>query len=241
VNPSLVVRELSAGYGGFAVLAQVSLEVRAGGLTALVGANGAGKTTLLKALAGVVPSAGTIRWDGVDIAAEATCRRVARGMVLVPEGRHLFGRMTVRENLELGGYLRAKTERAELIDAVLGRFPRLGERQRQPAGTLSGGEQQMLAIARALCGRPTLLMLDEPSLGLAPRVVAELFRIVREICAAGTSVLLVEQNVRQALAIADYAYVLERGRLVAEGSGKKLASSDLVQKAYLGADMTTPR
>jgi len=233
--PVLEVAGLSAGYGGGTpVLDQVSLRVGAGALVVLVGANGAGKSTLLAAIAGALPCTGTIRLHGSDVTGESVSGRVARGMILVPEGRRLFGEMTVRENLELGGYLRSRREREASITEVLALFPRLGERLAQPAGTLSGGEQQMLAVARALVSRPRLLLLDEPSLGLAPKMIAELFRLARRIRDRGTAVLLVEQNVRQALAIADYSYVLERGSIVAEGPGSDLLATDLIQRVYLG-------
>jgi branched-chain amino acid transport system ATP-binding protein len=234
VSALLEVRDLEAGYGGVPVLSHVSLQVVVGSLTVLVGPNGAGKTTLLNAIAGVIPSSGTIRLAGADASADTVSRRVARGMVLVPEGRQLFGQMTVRENLELGGYLRSGRERAAMIGEVLPLFPGLAGRQAQRAGTLSGGEQQMVALARGLISKPALLLLDEPSLGLAPRMVKEVFAIVRRICDAGTSVLLVEQNVRQALTIADRGYVLERGSLVAEGSGVDLLGTDRIRQAYLG-------
>jgi len=230
----LEVARLAAGYGGAPVLDDVSLQVAAGALVVLVGANGAGKSTLLGAIAGVIPCTGAIRLGGRDVTRESVSGRVARGMVLVPEGRRLFGEMTVRENLELGGYLRSRREREQSIAEVLTLFPRLHERLAQPAGTMSGGEQQMLAVARALVSRPQLLMLDEPSLGLAPRMIAELFRLVRRIRDRGTAVLLVEQNVRQALAIADYSYVLERGSIVAQGRGAELLATDLIQRVYLG-------
>jgi branched-chain amino acid transport system ATP-binding protein len=216
------------------VLSGVSLDVGARALVVLVGANGAGKSTLLGAIAGLVSCAGTVRLDGADVAGESISARVARGMVLVPEGRRLFGEMSVRENLELGGYLRGASERRAAIAEALRLFPRLAERMGQAAGTMSGGEQQMLAVARALCSRPRLLMLDEPSLGLAPKMVGELLRILQRIRDEGTSVLLVEQNVRQALAIADHGYVLERGAIVAEGAGRELLGTDVVRGAYLG-------
>jgi branched-chain amino acid transport system ATP-binding protein len=234
VSARLEVRDLTAGYGGLPVASRVSLQVVAGSLTALVGPNGAGKTTLLRALAGVLPSTGTILLDGVEIAGESVSRRVARGMVLVPEGRQLFADMTVRENLELGGYLRPRRQRADGVADALAFFPLLADRHSQRAGTLSGGEQQLLALARALVASPKLLLLDEPSLGLAPKMVQEVFRIVRLICTTGISILLVEQNVRQALAIADYSYVLERGSVVAEGSGPTLLQTDLIHRTYLG-------
>lgn len=230
----LEVEGLAAGYAGFCVIEDLWLQARSGQLTVLVGPNGAGKTTLLKAICGVIPSRGEVRFDGVPVRGAGVSQRVALGLSLVPEGRHLFGQMSVRENLELGAYLLPRRERQGQMRRVLECFPRLAERQDQLAGTMSGGEQQMVAIGRAMMSRPRLLMLDEPSLGLAPKMVAELFRVVKCICEEGTSVLLVEQNVRQALAIADYSYVLERGRIVAQGTGEQMLNSDLIQRAYLG-------
>ncbi len=230
----LKVTQLSAGYDGLAVVHGVDLAVEPGSLTVLVGANGAGKTTLLKAIAGVIANCGAVEFDGEDITRASVSDRVAKGLALVPEGRHLFPDMTVEENIELGGFLVGRGDRRRGIDKVMQLFPRLAERRRQFAGTMSGGEQQMLAIGRALVSAPRLLMLDEPSLGLAPKIVAELFKIVRDINASGTSVLLVEQNVRQAMRIASYSYVLERGSIAAEGSGERLLQSDIIRQSYLG-------
>jgi branched-chain amino acid transport system ATP-binding protein len=230
----LKVIRLSAGYDGLTVVRHVDLAVEPGSLTVLVGPNGAGKTTLLKAIAGVIANDGVVEFDGDDITRATISDRVTRGLALVPEGRHLFPGMTVEENIELGGFLVAGAERRRRIDKVMQLFPRLAERRHQFAGTMSGGEQQMLAIGRALVSGPRLLMLDEPSLGLAPKIVAELFKIVRDINASGTSVLLVEQNVRQAMRIATYSYVLERGSIVAEGSGERLLQSDIIRQSYLG-------
>ncbi len=230
----LKVSGLSAGYGGLTVVHGVDLSVEPGSLTVLVGANGAGKTTLLKAIAGVIANDGAVTFDGEDITCASVSARVAKGLALVPEGRHLFPDMTVEENIELGGFLVAGGERRRRIDKVMQLFPRLAERRRQHAGTMSGGEQQMLAIGRALVSQPRLLLLDEPSLGLAPKIVAELFKIVRDINASGTSVLLVEQNVRQAMRIATYSYVLERGSIAAEGTGQRLLQSDIIRQSYLG-------
>jgi branched-chain amino acid transport system ATP-binding protein len=230
----LTVTQLSAGYNGLSVVEQATITVETGSLTVLVGANGAGKTTLLKAIAGVIPSSGSVVLDGVDISGNSVSDRVAKGLVLVPEGRHLFPDMTVADNLELGGYCSSASERRSGVDRVLHFFPRLAERRRQLAGTMSGGEQQMLAIGRALVSRPKLIMLDEPSLGLAPKIVAELFRIICDIGQAGTSVLLVEQNVRQAMRISNYSYVIERGAIVAQGHGKELLDTDIIRQAYLG-------
>jgi branched-chain amino acid transport system ATP-binding protein len=230
----LNISRLSAGYDGIAVVNQVNLTVKRDSLTVLVGANGAGKTTLLKAIAGVIPNGGIVEFRGEDITKATVSERVAKGLALVPEGRHLFPGMTVDDNLELGGFRVAGLERRRRIDRVMQIFPKLAERRRQFAGTMSGGEQQMLAIGRALVSGPALLMLDEPSLGLAPKIVAELFKIIRDINAAGTAVLLVEQNVRQAMRIATYSYVLERGAIAAEGIADQLLKLDLVRRSYLG-------
>jgi acyl-CoA reductase-like NAD-dependent aldehyde dehydrogenase/ABC-type branched-subunit amino acid transport system ATPase component len=230
----LKVEGLSAGYGGFLVLRDLSMEARPG-LTVILGPNGAGKTTLLKAIAGLIPRQGRLVLDGEAIAHDAAPSAILkRGLALVPEGRQLFPQMTVTENLELGGWLTAKAERAERLQQVLRDFPKLAERAQQLAGTMSGGEQQMVAVARALMSAPCLLMLDEPSLGLAPRMVDELLAIARRIADAGTTVLMVEQNVRKALAVADRGYVMERGRLVASGPATLLARSSVVRQAYLG-------
>ncbi|RZU00929.1 acyl-CoA reductase-like NAD-dependent aldehyde dehydrogenase [Rivibacter subsaxonicus] len=236
----LRIEALAAGYGGFQVLRDLSLEARPG-LTVILGPNGAGKTTLLKAISGLIPRAGgQVLLDGAAIEPEAkTSEIVGRGLVLVPEGRQLFGQMTVTENLELGGWLVAKAERAERLRQVFKDFPKLAERARQLAGTMSGGEQQMVAVARALMSAPRLLMLDEPSLGLAPKMVDELLAIARRIADAGTTVLMVEQNVRKALAVADRGYVLERGRLVASGAATLLARSTVIRQAYLGQPAAT--
>jgi acyl-CoA reductase-like NAD-dependent aldehyde dehydrogenase/ABC-type branched-subunit amino acid transport system ATPase component len=237
----LKVERLSAGYGGFLVLRELSLEARPG-LTVILGPNGAGKTTLLKAIAGVIPRSGRVVLDAEEIEADAqTSEIVRRGLVLVPEGRQLFPQMTVSENLELGGWLVPPAERALRLAQVLKDFPKLQERARQLAGTMSGGEQQMVAVARALVSRPRLLMLDEPSLGLAPRLVDELLAIARRIADQGTTVLMVEQNVRKALAVADRGYVLERGRLVASGPAGLLARSTVIRDAYLGRSAKTTR
>jgi vanillin dehydrogenase len=230
----LKVKGLSAGYGAFLVLRDVTLEARPG-LTVILGPNGAGKTTLLKALNGLVPRQGTLQLDGQDIPADtATDELVRQGLALVPEGRQLFAQMSVAENLELGGWLVPAAERAARLAQVLADYPKLAQRATQLAGTMSGGEQQMVAVARALMSAPRLLMLDEPSLGLAPKAVDELLAIVRRIADAGTTVLMVEQNVRKALAVADRGYVLERGRLVASGPAFLLARSSVVRQAYLG-------
>ena len=230
----LKVDGLSAGYGAFLVLRDLKLEVKPG-LTVVLGPNGAGKTTLLKALNGLIPRQGTVLFDGESLP-EKTNEIVEAGVALVPEGRQLFPQMTVAENLELGGWLVPKAERARRLEQAFSDFPKLRERATQLAGTMSGGEQQMVAVARAMMCAPRLLMLDEPSLGLAPRMVDELLGIARRIADAGTTVLMVEQNVKKALAVADRGYVLERGTLVASGPARLLARSTVIREAYLGAD-----
>jgi len=231
----LEVRELRAGYGGLPVLHGISLIAPAGRITVLVGANGAGKTTLLKTVAGVMPAdTGSMLIDRKLLTDDSPADRVRRGMALVPEGRHLFPEMSVRENLELGGYLATRQQREDMLGSVIETFPRLGERLGQMAGTMSGGEQQMLAIGRALMSRPRLLLLDEPSLGLAPKMVDEMFAALRRINQEGTTVLLVEQNVFQALNVADYAYVLGHGEMIAEGAAWELRGNDLIKRVYLG-------
>jgi ABC-type branched-subunit amino acid transport system ATPase component len=230
----LRVEGLAAGYGAFLMLRDLSLEANPG-LTVVLGPNGAGKTTLLKAIAGLIPRGGRVWLDDLEIAAgAATSALVRRGIALVAEGRQLFPQMTVTENLELGGWLLPAGERAARLERAFADFPRLAERRRQLAGTMSGGEQQMVAMARAMMSGPRLLMLDEPSLGLAPRMVDEMLLLVRRIADAGTTVLMVEQNVRKALATADRGYVLERGQVVAEGAAAELAGSSRVRQAYLG-------
>ncbi len=240
----LEVRDLRAGYGGLPVLHGISLIAPAGRITVLVGANGAGKTTLLKTLAGVMaPASGSVLIDRQALADDSPADRVRRGMALVPEGRHLFPGMSVRENLELGGYLATRQQRGEMLDRVIETFPRLGERLAQLAGTMSGGEQQMLAIGRALMSRPRLLLLDEPSLGLAPKMVDEMFAALRRINREGATVLLVEQNVFQALNVADFAYVLGHGEMIAEGAAWELRGNELIKRVYLGEaipDETAP-
>lgn len=223
-------------HGDLQVVRQVSLSVKRGEIVTLVGGNGAGKTTTLRAISGLLrPRGGEIRFEGYRLDGLSPDQIVERGVVQVPEGRKLFPTLTVSENLELGAYTRrSRARRAETLDAVMARFPILRERAGQRAGTLSGGEQQMCAIARALMSRPALLILDEPSLGLAPKLVQEVFRIVQEIHARGMTVLLVEQNVRQALAASERGYVLENGRIVLEGTGRELLDSEATQKAYLG-------
>ena len=236
----LKVDGLSAGYGQFLVLRDIRLEVRPG-LTVILGPNGAGKTTLLKAIVGLIPRQGKLVLDGQTIDADAmTSEIVQRGLVLVPEGRQLFPQMTVRENLELGGWLVKKAEREQRLEQAFIDFPKLAQRAEQLAGTMSGGEQQMVAVARAMMSAPRLLMLDEPSLGLAPKMVDELMTIARRIADQGVTVLMVEQNVRKALAVADRGFVLERGRLVASGPATLLARSSVVREAYLGKKADPP-
>ncbi|KQO33225.1 ABC transporter ATP-binding protein [Acidovorax sp. Leaf84] len=229
----LSVQDLTTGYNGFQVLQDLSLESTPG-ITVIVGPNGAGKTTLLKALAGLLPRQGTVQLDGQAMPAMNATACVQRGLALVAEGRQLFPQMTVTENLELGGWLVPSRVRAERLAQAFEDFPRLKERAQQLAGTMSGGEQQMVAVARAMMSGPRLLMLDEPSLGLAPRMVDELLAIVQRIAAQGVTVLMVEQNVRKALQVAQRGYVLERGRIVASGEAATLLQSDAVRQAYLG-------
>jgi branched-chain amino acid transport system ATP-binding protein len=233
VSAALSVRGLTAGYGAIRILDGIDLDVAAGRLTAVVGPNGAGKSTMLRAMSGLIPRAGDLRLGGTPLPS-APAAIVASGLGHVPEGRQLFPQMTVHENLELGAWRIARAERARRIAEIVALFPRLGERSRQLAGSMSGGEQQMLAIGRALMSRPRLLMLDEPSLGLAPRFVESVLTIVRRLCDQGVTVLLVEQNVARALAIADYAYVIERGRVALRGSARELLASAEIRAAYLG-------
>ena len=228
------VRNLSAGYGPIAVLRGMSLDIDPG-LTVILGPNGAGKTTLLRALNGLLPYTGEVLFNGDDLL-DKTHEIVNAGIALVAEGRQLFAQMTVLENLELGGWLVPKGERADRVAQVMNDFPKLRERASQLAGTMSGGEQQMVAIARAMVCQPRLLMLDEPSLGLAPKMVSEVLTIARRIADAGTTVLMVEQNVKKALAVADRGYVLERGTIVASGPAKLLARSNVIRETYLGAE-----
>ena len=229
----LTVQGLTTGYNGFQVLQDLSLEAQPG-ITVIVGPNGAGKTTLLKALAGLLPRQGTVQLDGQAVPAMNATACVQRGLALVAEGRQLFPQMTVTENLELGGWLVPSRMRAVRLAQAFEDFPRLKERAQQLAGTMSGGEQQMVAVARAMMSGPRLLMLDEPSLGLAPRMVDELLAIVQRIASQGVTVLMVEQNVRKALQVAQRGYVLERGRIVATGDASTLLQSDAVRQAYLG-------
>lgn len=232
----LAIDNLSVHYGGIHALQGVSLEVPEGKIVTLIGANGAGKSTTLKAVIGLVKaSGGSVSWDGEPISGLPTKDIVRRGVVLSPEGRRVFPNLSVDENLSLGAFCRSdKAAVAADRERVFSLFPRLKERMRQKAGTLSGGEQQMLAVGRAIMTSPKLLMMDEPSLGLAPLIVKMIFDIIREVNASGTTVLLVEQNAKAALEVADYGYVLETGRITLSGPGKELLADDRVRAAYLG-------
>ena len=235
--PLLEVRNLAVAYGKVEAVHDLSLKVEAGTIVSVIGPNGAGKTTLLAALMGLLPAKGRIDYSGVSANGLTVEQRVARGLILVPERRELFAAMSVADNLELGGFQRARSgERGwrSTQDEVYQRFPRLAERRDQLAGTLSGGERQMLAMGRALMGKPRLLMLDEPSLGLAPLIVREIFNIVAQLRSSGVSILLVEQNARAALQVSDYGYVLETGELALEGRSGDLAANPRVAATYLG-------
>ena len=234
-TPLLEVRNLSVRYGGINALDEVDLTVEPGEVVTLLGANGAGKTTLLRAISRIVePHAGSIHFDGADLTRVGAPQAVALGIAQSPEGRRVLARQTVRDNLLLGAWTRKDDEVAADVDTAFGRFPRLKARADQPAGTLSGGEQQMLAIARALMSRPRLLLLDEPSLGLAPKLVREIFGIVAELHATGVTILLVEQNASLALQQADRGYVLEAGQMTLTGPAAELMADDRVRQAYLG-------
>jgi branched-chain amino acid transport system ATP-binding protein len=230
----LEIRALECSYGRIPALKGVDLEVREGELVALVGGNGAGKTTLLRAVSGVLRSRGRVLFDGHDVSQAAPEARVAAGIVQVPEGRQVFGPLSVEDNLRLGAYRRGRGSGAQTLERVYRMFPALLERRHHAAGTLSGGQQQMLAIGRALMAQPRLLLLDEPSMGLAPRLVAEIFACVKSLRDAHTAILLVEQNARAALAIADRGYVLETGSIVLSGTGAQLLADEAVRSAYLG-------
>ena len=231
----LKVEDLHVYYGSIHAIKGVSFEVNEGEIVTLIGANGAGKSTTLNTVAGLLkPRSGAITFEGQQVAGTPASKIVPQGMALCPEGRRVFQQMTVRENLEMGGYTRPAGEISASLDDVFERFPRLKERHRQIAGTLSGGEQQMLAMGRALMSKPRLLMLDEPSMGLAPLLVEQIFDIIGELNRAGTTILLVEQNAQMALSIANRAYVLETGHIVKEGDAHLLMNDDDVRKAYLG-------
>lgn len=236
----LSVSEVSISYGKVEAVRAVSLEVGRNEIVTIVGANGAGKTTFLNAIMGILPQQGVIAFDGVDITDLDIEDRVAAGLSLVPEHRELFGTMSVEDNLLLGAFRVPRTMAARSFERVYALFPRLKERRQQLAGTLSGGEQQMLAMGRALMGEPRLLMLDEPSLGLAPLIVADIFRTIGELRAAGVSVLLVEQNAKAALQIADRAYVMELGSFILNGPADSVAADPRVIASYLGFQGETP-
>lgn len=232
----LEVRDLEVCYGVIRALHGISFEVKEGEIVTLIGANGAGKTTTMQSVVGLIPKhAGTVMFDGCDITKTPCHKIVHLGMTQVPEGRRIFQELTVYENLLMGAYsMKDQSGFKKDLDAIYARFPRLAERKNQIAGTLSGGEQQMLAIGRALMSHPKLLMLDEPSMGLSPLLVDQVFEIIKDINKDGTTVLLVEQNAGKSLAISDRAYVLENGKIVLTGTGEELASSEMVRKAYLG-------
>ena len=232
----LKVDNINVFYGAIHAIKGISIDVSDGEIVTLIGSNGAGKSTTLRTISGLMkPKTGTIKFEDKDITGVSAHKIVGMGLCQVPEGRHVFSNMTVMENLQLGAYLRKdKAGISQDLEDVFKKFPRLLERKTQVAGTLSGGEQQMLAMGRALMSRPRLLLLDEPSMGLAPLLVKEIFNIIKEINESGTTILLVEQNAKMALDIADKAYVLETGRITLAGTAKELQNSEAVQKAYLG-------
>lgn len=232
----LKIENLSVKYGGITALQGISLEVKEGQIVTLIGANGAGKSTTLRAIMGLVkPSTGRVLHNGKDLSGTKTENMVTNGVTLVPEGRRVFSNLTVLENIRIGAFTRNDTAEIEKdIDWVYSLFPRLKERSWQLAGTLSGGEQQMLAVARALMSRPKLLMMDEPSLGLAPLIIKDIFNIIKQIHKTGVTILLIEQNANAALHVADKAYVMETGRIIMQGTGKELLSNDDIKHAYLG-------
>ncbi len=234
----LALEGIDFAYGGARALNGVSLAVPTAGIVALLGSNGAGKSTTAKVIAGALrPARGTIVFEGQPIAGLPSHQVMRRGVVLVPEGRLVFAQMTIQDNLMMGAYKESRRARvAELLEQNYGRFPRLKERRHQLAGSLSGGEQQMLAIARGLMAEPRLLVLDEPSLGIMPKLVQEIFALIRRIAEQGVSILLIEQNARASLELAGYAYVLEKGRIILQGEGTKLLADAFVQNAYLGTD-----
>ena len=231
----LKVNDLNVYYGNIHAIKGISFEVNEGEIVTLIGANGAGKSTTLNTVAGLLkPASGSIEFEGSSLLSVPAHKIVSRGMALCPEGRRIFLQLTVQENLEMGAYTRSSSEVADLIASVYERFPRLKERYKQVAGTLSGGEQQMLAMGRALMSNPKLIMLDEPSMGLAPILVEKIFQIIEELNKSGTTILLVEQNAQMALSIAHRSYVLETGRIMTSGTGEELLHDDAVRKAYLG-------
>ncbi len=234
-TPLLSINNITSAYGRIEVLHELALTIAPGETVALVGANGAGKSTLLRVISGLQPASGEIRFDGSDLSRGDAADRVRRGIVQVPEGRQVFSGLSVEDNLMLGAYTRNdKAAIAEDLEKQYQRFPILKDKRRQTAGTLSGGQQQMLAMGRALMGRPRLLLLDEPSMGLAPLIIEQIFDIVRELKAEGLTQFVVEQNAAEALAVADRGYVLETGRIVASGEGTALLDNDSVKAAYLG-------
>lgn len=231
----LKVENINVYYDNIHVIKNLSFDVNDGEIVTLIGANGAGKSTTLKTISGILrPKTGTIVFENEEIQSLAPHKIVSKGLVQVPEGRRMFQNLTVEENLEMGAYTLPKGEISDMIEDIFTRFPRLKERRKQVAGTLSGGEQQMLAMGRGLMSRPKLLMLDEPSMGLAPLLVDQVFDIISEMHAAGVTILLVEQNASMALQVADRGYVLETGKVALYGSGKELSESEQVKKAYLG-------
>ena len=234
IAPLLDVRDLCVSYGRAEVVHDVSIAVTPGALVTVIGSNGAGKTTLLNAIMGLLKAKGGIGFRGNDVSSVALESRVQSGLCLVPERRELFADMPVEDNLLLGGFRRSRAERRQTMEEIYTRLPRLKERRQQLAGTLSGGERQMLAMGRALMARPTLLMLDEPSLGLAPRIVRDVFHILTDLRKSGVSILLVEQNARAALEVADYAYVMELGVITTQGSPADIAADPRLVESYLG-------
>ena len=234
--PLLKVRDIHVYYGAIHAIKGISLEVNEGEIVTLIGANGAGKSTTLNTIAGLLkPRQGGIAFAGMPVEGTAASKMVYKGLSLCPEGRRIFQQMTVRENLEMGAFSRPNEETEKFMEQVYEFFPRLKEREKQIAGTLSGGEQQMLAMGRALMSKPRLMMLDEPSMGLAPILVEQIFEIIRDMNAAGTTILLVEQNAQMALSVANRAYVMETGRITMEGDADDLMHDDNVRKAYLGS------
>ena len=233
----LEVKNLSVSYGAIEAVKDISFTVNAGEIVSLIGANGAGKTTTLHTITGLVPAkSGSVMYNGVDLLKTHNNKIVTLGMAHIPEGRHVFTRMSVEENLETGAFsLKDQSDLKKDLDMVYGLFPRLKERRNQKAGTLSGGEQQMLAMGRALMSHPKTILMDEPSMGLSPKLVKEIFSIIRKLHEQGITILLVEQNAKMALSIADRAYVLETGRITMEGDAKELLNNEQVRKAYLGA------
>lgn len=233
----LEVKNLSVSYGAIEAVKDISFTVNAGEIVSLIGANGAGKTTTLHTITGLVPAkSGSVMYNGVNLLKTHNNKIVTLGMAHIPEGRHVFTRMSVEENLEMGAFsLKDQSDLKKDLDMVYGLFPRLKERRNQKAGTLSGGEQQMLAMGRALMSHPKTILMDEPSMGLSPKLVKEIFSIIRKLHEQGITILLVEQNAKMALSIADRAYVLETGRITMEGDAKELLNNEQVRKAYLGA------